>query len=477
MSKFLWGGATSSAQYEGGFDGIKGMDTQDCRKYLPRTNNATTATRLLTKSSVEEAKNLKSDNYYPFRKGTDGYHHLEEDLKLIKELGLEIYRFSISWSRLFPQGDESKPNEIGVAYYDKIFRFLKENNIKIFLSVTHYAIPLYLVEHYGGWKNKKMIDFYLNYISFIFDRWGSYVDYWLPFNEINTGFFSPFNGVGLIREDEITPYKYQDIFQSLHNQFVANARSIKLAREKGLCGKFGAMVACFCYYPMSAKPEENLKLVKEEQINQWFATDVLVNGSYPYYMKSFFKKHNVNLDFSEEEKHLLADYPCDFMSFSYYSSSVISIDEVEKTAGNLVVTTKNPYLKSSDWGWQIDPVGLRTTLNKAYDRYKKPIIISENGFGAKDILTSDYKVHDDYRIEYFKSHFDEIIKARDLDDVDVIAYIAWGIIDIVSAGSCEMDKRYGVVYVDADNYGQGTYRRYKKDSFEWYKAFIVSQNN
>lgn len=474
MSEFLWGGATSASQYEGEFDGIKGLDTQDCRKYLPRTSNATVATRLLTKKDIQEAKDSLV-NYYPFRQGSQGFNHVEEDLNLIDELGLDIYRFSISWARLFPKGNEEIPNEKGVAYYDKIFNFLKEKGIKIFLSITHYAIPLYLVETYGGWTNKKMIDFYLKYVEFIFDRWGDNVDYWLPFNEINTGYFSPYNGVGLIREDDNAQYSYQDVFQSLHNQFVTNAKVIKLARDKNIRGKFGAMIACFCYYPMSAKPEENFKLVQEEQVNQWFATDVLMNGKYPYYMKAFFEKHHVILDITKEEEELLEKYSCDFMSFSYYSSSVISFDEKEKTAGNLVVTTRNPYLKSSEWGWQIDPIGLRTTLNKAYDRYKKPIIISENGLGAKDILEVDETVHDPYRIEYFKAHFDEIIKARDIDHVDVISYIAWGIIDIVSAGSCEMAKRYGVVYVDADNYGVGTYKRYKKDSFYWYQNFIQSQ--
>ncbi|MBS4761687.1 family 1 glycosylhydrolase [Carnobacteriaceae bacterium zg-ZUI252] len=475
MKNFLWGGATSSAQYEGGFDGRKGMDTQDCRPYLPRTSNATTATRLLTRQVIDEAKNIQSTYYYPFRKGTDGFGHVEEDLELIKELGLDIYRFSISWARLFPKGDELVPDPVGVAYYDRIFNFLTQHHIKIFLSVTHYAVPLYLVETYGGWKSKRMIDFYMRYITFIFKRWGHAVDYWLPFNEINTGFFSPFNGTGLIREDAQTPYRYQDVFQSLHNQFVANARAIKQAREMGIRGQFGAMIACFCYYPMSAKPQENLKMVQEEQINQWFCADVLMNGKYPYYMTPFFKKHDVVLEFSDEERELLQNYSCDFMSFSYYSSSVISIDEAPKTAGNLVVTTKNPYLVASEWGWQIDPVGLRTTLNKAYDRYQKPVLICENGLGAKDELTADGKVHDEYRIDYFKSHFDEIMKAKHEDNVDVFGYIAWGIIDIVSAGSCEMDKRYGVVYVDADNYGNGTYKRYKKDSFAWYKQFIQSQ--
>lgn len=265
------------------------------------------------------------------------------------------------------------------------------------------------------------------------------------------------------------------IFQSLHNQFIANAKTIALARKQQLSGSFGAMISCFFYYPLTPRPEDNFKLLQEEQINQWFCSDVLMTGEYPYYMTAFFEKNNICLDITDEEKILLKENSCDFISFSYYSSSIITTEEAEKTAGNLVVTTKNPYLDSSEWGWQIDPIGLRITLNKVYDRYHKPVIISENGLGAKDQLENDQTIHDEYRIDFLKKHFSEIIKAKETDLVDVIAYIAWGIIDIVSAGSCEMDKRYGVIYVDADNYGNGSYHRYKKDSFYWYQKFIVDQ--
>ncbi|OTP10004.1 hypothetical protein A5844_001701 [Enterococcus sp. 10A9_DIV0425] len=471
---FLWGGATAASQYEGGFSVKEGMDTQDCRPYLPRNNNATVQTRLLTKKVIEESKQEKNELYYPFRVGTKGYEHVKEDLELLKELGIQVYRFSLSWTRLFPKGIENEPNQEGVHYYDQIFDFCNKNKIKIFLTMNHYAVPLYLVEQYGGWTNRDMVQYYLNFAEFVFKRWGQSVDYWLPFNEINAGFFSPYNGTGLIKPDK-EDYSTQKVFESLHHQFVANAKTIQLAKKLNVPGKFGAMISCFCYYPLTPKPEDNFKLVKEEQINQWFCSDVLMRGKYPYYMESFFKNHEVDLKITEEDTQLLSNYPCDFISFSYYSSSVVTTEEAEKTAGNLVVTTKNPYLEASEWGWQIDPIGLRTTLNKVYDRYNCPVIISENGFGAKDTLENN-QVHDPYRIDYFDSHFKEIMKAKELDNVDVGAYIAWGIIDIVSAGSCEMDKRYGVVYVDGDNEGNGTYKRYKKDSFYWYQKFIQSHN-
>lgn len=473
MTKILWGGATASSQYEGGFS-ERGMDTQDCRPYLPRTSNATTATRLLNQQTIDQAK-IDQETFYPFRKGSCGYEFVEEDLALISELGLDLYRFSISWARLFPNGDEQEPNPEGVAYYDQVFRYLKKHHIKVFLTMNHYAVPLYIVEQYGGWKSRKTIDLYVRFARFVFERWGDDVDYWLPFNEINAGYFSPYNGVGLIKPD-VGDYNLSDVFKSLHHQFVASAKTIQLARSLNLRGQFGAMISCFCYYALTPKPEDNLQLVRDEQVNQWFCMDILSRGYYPYYMQSFFAEKKIDFEITEEDRYLLKENTCDFVSFSYYSSSISSVDDSKtQTAGNLVATTKNPYLEASEWGWQIDPIGLRTTLLKVADRYEKPIIISENGLGAHDVLEKDGQIHDPYRIEYFQKHFEQIELAKSMG-VDILAYIAWGIIDIVSAGSCEMAKRYGVVYVDADNMGQGSYQRYKKDSFYWYQQFIQQQH-
>ena len=476
MSRVLWGGATSSSQYEGGFTDGKGLDTQDCRPYIPRTNKATTATRLLTQKVINEAKDPNNTHYYPFRKGTMGYEYGLQDVDLLKDLGLDVYRLSISWSRLFPTGEEAEPNPKGVAYYDAILHKLHDAGIKIFLTMNHYAIPLNIVEKYRGWTNRKTIDLYVHFAKFVLQKWGDLVTWWLPFNEINAGYFSPYNGVSLLKPEHEN-YAYQDIFLSLHNQFIANAKTVALGRQLQVPGQFGAMVSCFCYYPLTPSPEDNLELVRSEEINQWYCMDILAKGKYPYYAKPFFAKHHVDFEISDQDKQLLKENTVDFVSFSYYSSSICTLkDNQAQTAGNLVATTKNPYLKASEWGWQIDPIGLRTTLHKVYDRYDKPVIISENGFGARDELEKDHQVHDQYRIDYFKAHFSEILKAQQ-EGVDVRAYIAWGIIDIVSAGSCEMDKRYGVIYVDADNEGHGSYKRYRKDSYYWYHDFIESQKD
>lgn len=470
MKKILWGGATAASQYEGGFnEGGKGLDTQDCRPYLPRTSQATTKTRLLSFDTVEEAKNCKDIGNYAFRRGVEGFSHIDEDLELIKGLGLDVYRFSISWARIFPLGDEETPNEEGLLFYDHIIQELKKANIKIFITMNHYAVPLHLVEKYGGWSNRKMVDFYFKFAKVVINRWKDDVDFWLPFNEINAGYFSPYNGVGLIKEEN-EKYDQSLVFQSLHHQFIASAKTIEYGKD--ICkGKFGCMVSCFCYYPLTPRPEDNFKLVHDENINQWFCSDVLTRGYYPSYMNRFFEEGNIQVKMEEGDDALLKNNVADFVSFSYYSSSIVTIEDAEQTAGNLVATVKNPYLKATEWGWQIDPIGLRTTLNKVYDRYQKPVIVSENGLGTQDILNEDLTVHDDYRIQYLQEHFTQIEEAIK-DGVDVRAYFMWGIIDIVSAGSVEMKKRYGVIYVDADNEGNGTYKRYKKDSYQWYKNFI-----
>ena len=321
----LWGGATASSQYEGGWDkGGKGMDTQDCRPYLIRTSNATTETRLLTKKSVSESKKDKL-KFYPFRSGSDGYNHLKEDIQLLKELGIDIYRLSISWARLYPNGDEEEPNIDGIRYYDEVFSEIKKSGMKIFLTMTHYALPLYLVEHYGGWTNRKLIEFYIRFAKTIFEKWGDVIDYYLPFNEINAGYFSPYNGVGLLREEN-KPYNQSLVFQSLHHQFVASAKVIELG-HKLVKGKFGCMVACFCYYPYSCNPLDNMKLVTDENTNTWFCADVLTRGYYPNYMTRFFEERNIEFEVTEEDERVLRENTADFVSFSYYQSSVTSYEE------------------------------------------------------------------------------------------------------------------------------------------------------
>lgn len=474
VKPILWGGATAASQYEGGWnEGGKGLDTQECRPYLPRESNATTQTRLLTRASIEEAKDPDSPHYYPFRQGTQGYYHYEEDIHLLEELGIDVYRLSISWARIFPTGMEEEPNPAGISYYTKVIKKVKEAGMKIFLTMNHYALPIHLVDEFGGWSSRELIDLYVKFAKVVFENWGDQIDFYLPFNEINAGYFSPYNGLGILKE-EGQDYNLSDVFQGLHNQFVATAKTIQMGQELTEA-QSGCMVSVFGYYPETANPEDNMKLVQDENINQWFCSDVLMRGYYPSYMTRFFEENQVSLDIRAKDLKLLENYTADFVSFSYYQSSVVSVNEREMTAGNLVATIKNPYLETTEWGWQIDPVGLRIALNKVYDRYQKPVFVSESGFGDYDQLNADGSVNDPNRIKFFSNHFEQIEEALK-DGVDLIGYIIWGIIDIVSAGSCEMDKRYGVIYVDADNYGNGTYKRYKKDSFSWLQNFLEEKS-
>ncbi len=473
---FLWGGATAASQVEGGFDqGGKGLDTQDCRSTSSewtRKEKNDWKTKQMTSQRFEEAIACHDKGMYPFRWGSEEYSHCKEDIELFAEMGMKIYRMSISWARIYPNGDDEKPNEAGLKYYRDLFETCRSHGIKIFVTMLHYAIPVHLVQAYGGWKNRALVDLYVRYAETLFEHYGDIVDYWLPFNEINAGRFNPYNGVGLIKDRE--EHYDQAVFQALHHQFVANAKTVELAR-KMIPGKpVGCMIARFCHYAATCKPEDVMQMIQDEQYTNWFYTDVMARGYYPEYMNRFFEQKNVKIELEPNDAELLKNNTVDFVSFSYYFSQISSTDDsYEKTDGNLVIGNKNPYLTTSEWGWQMDPMGLRVTLNQVYDRYHLPCFIAENGLGAVDTVEADGSIHDPYRIEYFKVHIEAMLQAIQ-DGVDLIGYTPWGIIDLVSCGSIEMTKRYGVIYVDCDDYGNGTFKRMKKDSYYWYQKCIAS---
>lgn len=472
---YLLGGAIACSQADGGFqEGGKGVSTQDLRyldpSWTPEQIEDKHQNNPFSQEEFDQALKDQGTKYYPLRRGIDFYHHYKEDIKMLAEMGLQIFRTSICWSRIFPNGDDQEPNEEGIKYYRDMFTECKKYGIKVFATMIHYDIPVNLVKKYGGWKNRKIISFFEKYVTVLYKRLGDLVDYWLPFNEINAAKFSPWDGVCLIPGTEKN--MDQEIFQCLHHQFLCSARAVQLGRELVPGKLVGGMIARFTTYPATSKPEDNLQAIQDDQYSNWFYLDVLARGYYPEYMKRYFDKINVHIHFEPGDKELLKDGTVGFVSFSYYFSQVSTNDDNwEQTAGNLIMTKKNPYLKESEWGWQIDPIGLRFTLNQIYDRYHLPIIVAENGIGAHDELTSDHKVHDDYRIAYLSAHIDQLDEAVK-DGVNLIAYTMWGIIDIVSCGPLTMDKRYGVIYVDLDNGGKGTGKRYKKDSFYWYKNRI-----
>lgn len=473
---FLFGGAIAASQADGAYDeGGKGLDTQDLRYFnatWSKDERADKQNKRINHKKFVKALSDRDNEHYPFRWGIDFYHTYKEDLALMEELGLKVFRTSINWARIYPGGDDAEANEKGIQFYIDLFKECHKRGMKVFATILHYNIPVNLVLKYGGWKSRKTISFYVKYAETLFKRLGNLVDYWLPFNEFNAGRFNPYNGVCLIQDEE---ENYDNaIFQCLHHQFLANALTVKKAHEILPGSMIGGMIARFTTYPATCKPEDVMQMIHDDQYSNFFYTDVMARGYYPEYMERYFDKYQIKISKEAGDDQILAENTVDFMAFSYYMSLVSTTDQSwEKSSGNLITGNKNPYLKSSDWGWQIDSIGLRISLNQMYDRYHLPIFVAENGLGAYDRVTEDKKIHDSYRIEYMRKHIQQL-KESVIDGVDLIGYTAWGIIDIVSCGSMEMSKRYGVIYVDIDDIGHGTGERLKKDSFYWYQKCIRS---
>ena len=460
---FLWGGAISANQSEGFINtegrGLAVMDV------VPMSKD-----RKKIKQGLMSYKELPKGQYYPTHHAIDFYSTYEEDIKLLSDLGIKCFRTSISWSRIFPKGIEDKPNMQGINFYKKMFKLCQYYNIEPLVTISHFDMPLYLIDNFGGWRNRDVLDFYLKYAKTVLTEFKDLVKYWIPFNEINVVLHNSFSGAGIDLTSDIN--KYEVRYQAAHHQLVASALVTKLAHEINPDNQVGCMIASGDYYPYSCHPEDVFKALNKNR-ESYFFIDVQCRGEYPSYSKRLFDEKNIKLTIQEEDESLLKNYTSDFISLSYYTSRCISSDEKKLTESNLMTSVKNPYLPSSEWGWQVDPLGLRITLNTLYDRYQKPLFIVENGIGAKDVLEKDDSINDDYRIDYLMTHIKAVEEAIK-DGVDVMGYLIWGCIDLISASTGEMDKRYGVVYVDRDNYGRGSNKRFKKKSFDWYKQVIES---
>lgn len=463
---FLWGGATAANQCEGGYlSGGKGVTTVDVVPYGKY--------RMEIASGNLHYKDLPEDLFYPSHEAIDMYSRYKEDIALFAEMGFKCYRLSIAWSRIFPMGDEETPNEEGLKFYDDLFDELLKYNIEPVVTICHFDVPLYLVEKYGSWKNRKMIDFYCKYCEAIFSRYKNKVKYWITFNEINMLLHLPFMGAGIIfdKDDDQLFVKYQ----ATHYELVASAKATQIAHEINPDFKVGCMLAAGTTYPYTCNPEDVWKAMQKDRDNYFFI-DVQSKGEYPSYALKMLERNGIELEMTVEDLDILKNNTVDFISFSYYASKAVSADPNagEKIPGNIMQSIKNPYLKRSEWGWQIDPLGLRITMNALYDRYQKPLFIVENGLGAVDTPDADGYIEDDYRIDYLRAHIAEMIKAVEEDGVELMGYTPWGCIDIVSASTGEMKKRYGFIYVDKDNEENGTLNRSKKKSFDWYKKVIAS---
>ncbi|NOU81483.1 6-phospho-beta-glucosidase [Paenibacillus sp. LMG 31459] len=469
---FLWGGATAANQLEGAFDqGGKGLSTADMIAFVPKDKRQGDHSMEISTERIARILAGETDDWFPKREGVDFYHRYKEDIALFAEMGFKVFRMSINWARIFPNGDDAMPNEQGLQFYDDVFDELLKYGIEPLVTLSHYETPLGLTQKYNGWASREVVGFYVKYAETVFTRYRSKVKYWLTFNEINVMLFSPYTGGGILTDQ--VENKLQTVFQGLHHQFVASALATKLGHEIIPGSRIGCMLARMESYANTCNPADVRKRQQEDQMNLFF-TDVHARGKYPRYMDRYFAENNIVITREPGDDEILAANTVDFISFSYYMTLTVSAGpEGEATAGNLLGGIKNPYLKASDWGWQIDPVGLRITLNNLYDRYQKPLFIVENGLGAFDKVEADGAVHDHYRIDYLREHIKEMKEAVK-DGVELMGYTAWGPIDLVSMSTSEMSKRYGFIYVDLDDTGSGTLNRSKKDSFEWYKQVISS---
>ncbi|HEL1622712.1 TPA: 6-phospho-beta-glucosidase [Streptococcus suis] len=471
---FLWGGATAANQYEGGWNlGGRGPATSDTYIAVDpdKRKDMSHFGKPVSRADVEFAL-ADQEGLYPKRWGSDFYHRYKEDIALFAEMGFKTFRLSIAWSRIFPKGDELEPNEEGLAFYDAVFDELNKYGIEPLVTLSHYEFPLHLALEYGGWKNRKVIEFFVRYAETVFKRYQGKVKYWLTFNEINILGMVGYLSGGLLFEDGKNDL--EAMYQAVHHQFIASSLATKAAHEIDPENKVGCMLARMENYAATCNPDDVLAALKKDQENLFY-TDVQVRGAYPSYMKRFFKENNIQVVFEPGDEAILKQYPVDFMSFSYYMTSITRAlpDKDKATAGNLILGEANPYLEASDWGWQIDPVGLRITLNKLYDRYQVPLFIVENGLGALDKVEADGSIEDGYRIAYLEKHIQQMYEAIE-DGVELMGYTPWGCIDLVSASTSEMSKRYGFIYVDADDQGKGSFDRSRKDSFFWYKDLIAS---
>lgn len=466
---FLWGGAVAAHQLEGGWNaGGKGPSVSDVL-----TGGANGVLRQITDGVVP-------GNYYPNHEAIDFYDTYKEDIKLFADMGFKCFRTSIAWTRIFPNGDEKTPNEDGLKFYDDMFDELLKYGIEPVITLSHFEMPYHLVTEYGGWLNRKVIDFFVHYAVTVMERYKDKVKYWMTFNEINnqantaTDIFGwTCSGIKFSECDN----PEEAMYQAAHHELLASALVVKKGHMINPDFQIGCMCSFVPYYPYSCDPAD-VMMAQESMHERYHFMDVHVRGHYPQFTLKYWERNNIHVITQPEDAKILQDGCVDYIGFSYYMSNAvkanIEVDASKSMNGGNPHTIKNPYVKASEWGWQIDPVGLRYALNVMYERYEKPLFIVENGFGAVDILNEDKTCHDDYRIAYLKAHIEELQKAVDIDGVELIGYTPWGCIDLVSFTTGELKKRYGFIYVDKNDDGTGSGNRYKKDSYDWYKKVIAT---
>lgn len=465
---FMWGGAIAACQAEGAHDvDGRGISTSDLHAYHPNLNRSG-----ITREgggTLADIKRMIADDqsYFPKRYGIDFYHTFPKDLSLMRELGLRAFRTSISWSRIFPKGDEEAPNESGLAYYDRLIDTIIANGMVPIITMSHYDIPIHLVTEYGGFANRDVVRFFCNYARILLERFGNRVPYWIVFNQINLIPTVNFGSLGIY--DDQAENMDQLMYQAAHNQMVAAAQVKQISRTVAPQVKIGTMVSDATLYPATCRPKDVVLTMQKNRM-QYYFTDVQLRGYYPGYALRHFADNDISVTILPEDELLLRDNTMDYLAISYYYSKVVDADVNTIRPFDAL---QNPNLEPTPWEWRADPLGLYNSISQYWDRYEVPIMIAENGFGAIDKVEPDGSIHDPYRIDYLRSHIEQLLECIK-DGVDLMAYLSWGPIDIVSSSSAEMSKRYGYIYVDRDDLGNGTQKRIKKDSFSWYQNVIAT---
>lgn len=472
---FLWGGALAANQCEGAWnvDG-RGPSVADVTAYKAHMDvNDYAGLHGVTTAAVEAALADPDDSNYPKRRGIDFYHRYREDLALFAEMGFKTLRVSIAWTRLYPTGEEEQPNEAGLAFYESLFTEMRRLGIEPLVTLHHYESPVALSLKYNGWADRRVVDLFVRFARTCFERFGHLVKLWLTVNEIDGLIRHPFSSGGVIPDKCPDGQELQTYYHALHHQFLASAIVTGLCHELIPGSQVGCMLTKLTTYPLTCRPAD-VAANQAKTLDNLFCSDVQARGEYPRLILTRLARDGITLPIQEGDEQILRDNPVDFVSFSYYMTSAESPDpDAERTPGNTIIGVKNPYLPSTEWGWQIDPVGLRISLIELYDRYRKPLFIVENGLGMRDEVASDGRIHDSYRIDYFRAHIEQISQAID-EGVDLMGYTSWAPIDLISLSTSQMSKRYGFIYVDQDDLGNGTLERSRKDSFHWYRKVIAS---
>ncbi|QKJ88535.1 6-phospho-beta-glucosidase [Paramixta manurensis] len=464
---FLWGGAVAAHQVEGGWDqGGKGVSIADVL-----SGGAHGVDRVMTDG-------VQPGYSYPNHQAVEFYSHYQQDIALFAEMGFKCFRTSIAWTRIFPNGDEAEPNEAGLQFYDDLFDELLKHNIEPVITLSHFEMPYHLVKEYGGWLNRKVVDFFVRYSEVVMQRYRHKVKYWMTFNEINNqrNWKYPLFGYccsGVVFTDQ--PEPEQAMYQVLHHQFVASAKVVALGHRINPAFKIGCMIAMVPLYPYSCHPDD-VMYAQEAMRERYLFGDVHIRGYYPSYILNEWARKGYHIAMHDDDAQTLRDGCADYIGLSYYMSNAVQANA--PGSGSAVAgfegSVPNPHVKASDWGWQIDPVGLRYTLAALYERYQKPLFIVENGFGAIDKPNQHGVIEDDYRIAYLQAHIEQMKKAVFYDGVELMGYTPWGCIDCVSFTTGQYSKRYGFIHVDKHDDGSGTLARSKKKSFAWYQQVIAS---